>query len=1168
MTKVAMLIVALVVTGCDLPIQVDAQEQPEELYQVRIDPEMLCADTEITDTAGHKIKGTRLCAKKPDTCVATGDVNCFLDDASLYRLRPEDLIPENIKKGVVIEGVHGTSVDRGVACSSDGQTGCVTNTAYRAATTSTIAAKVVAGEILAGQNGLAGKNLPDPSHVLANEPVGTTRGTLPACSRAGQSGCVLAKGHMALDPAAVLAGDIKQGVKVARTLGTFETPFPNCTADDAASCVARGGYRAVEKTRVTPSALRSGFKLLGISGNQPPRPADCASDGATGCVAADNFKALELSTVHEGSIRQGITIAGVAGQFPSATYPLAGADAATADLTAASFASQLAGAARFEFWDATGARHTKAGSSDLAAPNIAPTKTIFGIAGSLTPPPAPCAADDRTDCVATGAFPALDKSALSAADLRSGTVIAGVTGTYPSAANPLAGNTARAELNFPADISKAGEVEYWDAFGGHHVLAGDTDLQPGNIVTGVTLFGVVGTAAPRPADCALHDETGCVAVTAKPSYRHADLVPAVVKKSAVIGKVTGQFPSAAAPLAGTATQDLTAAGFHGALASASAFEFFDATGLRHQLSGSPALNSANILRPLTVFGVAGTLDAQPPPCSLTKTGCLTTASFPSYDKNVLTPAVIKSGVAIGLITGDYPSASFPLADNSSHPDLTATNFSSRLGSTATFEYWTAGGVRQEARGDSNLSAANIRSGRSILGVAGSAAAAPAACASENAVGCTVSTGFKTYDHTKLSGAIVKTGVTILGVTGSYPSAANPLAAATATKDLTATQINSYMSQNDPFEFFDAKGQRHTATGSIALVPANLRDDITLFDVTGTLGASKPECSGANQLGCQATASFPAVEKATVLPAHLKKGVSFVGVTGDFPSASHPLPDNTAMVDLTSSNFNSRVKDSGATEFFTAAGSRQQVTGDGDIQPGNIGKTVDLFGTIGAYSGYAGEGARWDYTNDTIINGLQGRIKINCRNMSHHVFYDEGPEIYRTIDDENLSDPTFFPNHNPWFKLGDVASNMVRCRADIYTDVSVDTSGTKAICVANPSNTCMFFDNLSRLTWHQVSGNATDWNTAKQRCDSLSVAGKTNWRLPSQKEALTAHVNTIHRLKQGLGATGTQKFKTAEYSWTSTVDSADTSKLYQVRFANGHLRTQAASASARVHCVTD
>lgn len=125
---------------------------------------------------------------------------------------------------------------------------------------------------------------------------------------------------------------------------------------------------------------------------------------------------------------------------------------------------------------------------NLIAGNIKVGVKIGGVEGTLKPSPADCQTDGQTDCVAVASYPALQVSLLTAAVLKGGTVISGVTGAYPSASYPLASSTTTTDLTmFASQLTNNGNFEFFDSAGARYTGSGDSDLMAANIRSGVNI---------------------------------------------------------------------------------------------------------------------------------------------------------------------------------------------------------------------------------------------------------------------------------------------------------------------------------------------------------------------------------------------------------------------------------------------------------------------------------------------------------------------------------------------------------------------------------------------------------------------------------------------------------------------------------------------------------
>jgi hypothetical protein len=160
-------------------------------------------------------------------------------------------------------------------------------------------------------------------------------------------------------------------------------------------------------------------------------------------------------------------------------------------------------------------------------------------------------------------------------------------------------------------------------------------------------------------------------------------------------------------------------------------------------------------------------------------------------------------------------------------------------------------------------------------------------------------------------------------------------------------------------------------------------------ITGVAGSgtleSHSNCSADGATGCVTTASFKSADMTNVTAGNIKSGVTIAGQLGDFPSATYTLPSSSG-TDLTSATFNAQIKSSGTFQYFDSAGARYSATGDVDITAGNISSGVDIFGTTGTLSGGAAPNA-WDVRVGTVVNGVTGKLKVNCRNRANPSVFD-------------------------------------------------------------------------------------------------------------------------------------------------------------------------------------
>lgn len=229
-------------------------------------------------------------------------------------------------------------------------------------------------------------------------------------------------------------------------------------------------------------------------------------------------------------------------------------------------------------------------------------------------------------------------------------------------------------------------------------------------------------------------------------------------------------------------------------------------------------------------------------------------------KGVRIPKAIAGG-SVDLV-GTYPSVGNRLFGfNVLRPTLGAGNFSAMLTDSfkVVHQYWDAYGNRHKFGGDNSIQSSVIVNGVEIHGVKGNLPeGASDRCEKSGQSDCFAAAPMVAEKAAHLAAQYIKRGHAVGDVTGSYPSTQYPLEGATTVKDLTDTSFDGYIAADEPFEFFDSTGKRHQAQGSALLAPQHIKDGITLYDQTGTLGA---------------------VDTSKYKPENIRAGVSYGSVTG-------------------------------------------------------------------------------------------------------------------------------------------------------------------------------------------------------------------------------------------------------------------------------------------------
>ncbi|MBC7533018.1 MAG: DUF1566 domain-containing protein, partial [Oligoflexus sp.] len=326
---------------------------------------------------------------------------------------------------------------------------------------------------------------------------------------------------------------------------------------------------------------------------------------------------------------------------------------------------------------------------------------------------------------------------------------------------------------------------------GSGISPSDPNLRAENIKAGISIGSIEGNLKPSPEDCNSDGAMDCVVVG--PTYAALLKTGADNKILAgnTIGSVTGNvtLPAVTKVLSST-TFGVSGTGLTGTLTLPLASNVKTGTsaygepGSQLTPSYSPDFPSvANVRTIDTVDGAAGTLND----CSSNgTTGCVTTATYQSADLTNLSAGNIKRGVSLAGTTGNFPSATSPLlrysdsgaTTTTAGSDITdLTSFITQLTTDGSFEYWSSSGIRMTGSGDSDLTAANVKSPVALenVSITGSYTGAASNCTADGQTGCTTTSTFKSVDTSALSVWDIRKGKSAGGIAGSiafYKNMAN------------------------------------------------------------------------------------------------------------------------------------------------------------------------------------------------------------------------------------------------------------------------------------------------------------------------------------------------------------------------------------------------------------
>lgn len=424
-------------------------------------------DQGAIDTNKSKIRSTLTLGGVTGTmnaCAANGS-DCFLAAYSLVTqpLKAIDFssISANvIKKDIVIAAVTGTVVESSPDCSSDGQTSCVATSSYPAMDKVNVDA--------------------NKAKMHSSISAAGVSGTLGDCSSDGMSSCLAVSNFPAVDVSVMNAQKAKvssnlQIGAVAGTMATCSALASNCMLPTYVATTQP--LKAIDFDSISAPIIKVGATIAGIAGSLAEKPADCDSDGEINCVAVANYPAMDYNNINSNKAKMlsSLSAGGVTGTLGNcASDDEAGCYAVSA----------------YPAFDKTAA------SNNVA--KIRSSLTFAGITGTL----GDCAANGSTCYLPafSGAqrFKAIDFDSILPGLVKKNTVIAGVTGDYPSSNYPLSvgdGHNDLVSTTFNSQMTDASNFGWFNRDGTRLSAAGDADIDEDNIKSGISIFGVNGALA-------------------------------------------------------------------------------------------------------------------------------------------------------------------------------------------------------------------------------------------------------------------------------------------------------------------------------------------------------------------------------------------------------------------------------------------------------------------------------------------------------------------------------------------------------------------------------------------------------------------------------------------------------------------------------------------------
>lgn len=388
-------------------------------------------------------------------------------------------------------------------------------------------------------------------------------------------------------------------------------------------------------------------------------------------------------------------------------------------------------------------------------------------------------------------------------------------------------------------------------------------------------------------------------------------------------------------------------------------------------------------------------------------------------------------------------------------------------------------------------------GYTLLGITGTFdpnAPVPTACRASGQVNCITHRAYVGLDKRNLTPGTIAKGITIPGIaTGDYPSARHRLDDYSGQDiELGGSSLATTLQKQGKVQFWTARGTRQVVSIDQGLKPANIVANKTIHGIRGTmLQDTFPICSKDGQKDCQVKQGFIAVTASKFKPENFRRGIAIGSLVGNYPSASAPLQSvNSTIADITAQNSHALLSQDVTFQYFDRFGKRYTFTGDGNLNPSNIIRSREVFGVQGTFVGQSDDNNidAFDIRYGATVAGVGGKLDLTCGSKG-------------------------------------------TCRSDYWQDLSVAANGNRIGCGDSPAR-CMFRHKITKLTWMlPLRRNYVTWDNARTFCSNENIDGHTDWRLPTQKEALQAMVHGMHALP--FHKHYNNQFESSERFWTSS-----------------------------------
>ena len=326
-----------------------------------------------------------------------------------------------------------------------------------------------------------------------------------------------------------------------------------------------------------------------------------------------------------------------------------------------------------------------------------------------------------------------------------------------------------------------------------------------------------------------------------------------------------------------------------------------------------------------------------------------------------TASNIVNGVTIWGITGTYS------------PSLSSTTVTPNGASFTITPSGTVVGFNQvSVVGDSNLTAANIKSGVTIYGKQGTyAPSLQSKSVTPNAAGFTVTPDSSYYGlsqvvvsgNANLTASNIKSGVSIFGITGSY-------APSLQTKTVTPNAAGFNVIPDTGYYGLS----QVTISGNANLTSSNIKSGVSIFGVTGSYAPAlqsktvTPNAAGftvTNDTGYYGLSQVNITGESNLTSENIKAGVYMWNIIGSYAPSLQKKTTNPTQAGL------EVTPDSGYYGL-----SKVTINGDSNFTAANIACGVTIWGVIGTHQGGSSEDLTAEITNYRDLSNTQANTITN------------------------------------------------------------------------------------------------------------------------------------------------------------------------------------------------